>query len=98
MPDTLQLYGSPISTYYNKVKIALIEMGLPFEEIEVVPGAAQDGVRSPSGKIPFLRHGDSHVYESQAIIEYLEDIRPDGAPSLFPATPLRRAHCRELLL
>jgi len=99
MPALLQLYGSPISTYYNKVKIALIELGLPFEEIEVMPGAGQwPDSGSPSGKIPFLRHGDGQVYESQAIVEYLEDIRAAGSPTLFPLEPLQRAQCRELIL
>jgi len=99
MPDSLHLYGSPISTYYNKVKIALIELGLPFEEIEVLPGAGQwPDSGSPSGKIPFLRRGGEYVYESQAIVEYLEDIREGEAPSLFPPGPLQRAQCRELIL
>lgn len=98
MPVSLYLYGSPISTYYNKVKIALIELGHPFEEIPVMPGAGhwpESG--SPSGKIPYLRHGDQYVYESQAIIEYLEDIREPMAPSLFPGEVLQRAQCRELI-
>ncbi|HLU00831.1 MAG TPA: glutathione S-transferase family protein [Burkholderiaceae bacterium] len=99
MTATLGLFGSPISTYYNKVKIALLEFGLPFEEIELAPGAGQwPGTGSPSGKIPFLRHGDQGIYESQAIIEYLEDIRNATTPSLFPADPVDRARCRELIL
>lgn len=99
MPASLHLYGSPISTYYNKIKIALIELALPFDEIELMPGAGQwPASGSPSGKIPFLRNGADHVYESQAIVEYLEDIRATGAPSLFPPDPLGRALCRELIL
>src|SRR5690554_4692501 len=99
MPASLHLYGSPISTYYNKVKIALLEFGLPFEEIEIAPGAGQwPESGSPSGKIPFLRHGEEFIYESQAIVEYLEDIREVDTPSLFPTQALGRAHCREILL
>lgn len=99
MPVSLQLYGSPISTYYNKTKIALIELALPFEENEVMPGAGtwpESG--SPSGKIPYLRHGDDYIYESQAIIEYLEDIRAAGSPSMLPVGAVQRARCRELIL
>lgn len=95
----LQLYGSPISTYYNKTKIALIELALPFEENEVMPGAGnwpESG--SPSGKIPFLHHGNEGIYESQSIIEYLEDIRDTGTPSMFPSNAVQRARCRELIL
>lgn len=99
MPASLHLYGSPISTYYNKVKIALLEYGLPFEEIELAPGAGQWPEQgSPSGKIPFLRHGNDFVYESQAIIEYLEETVGSGTSSLFPTQALDRAHCREIIL
>ena len=99
MSAALQLYGSPISTYYNKLKIALLEFGTPFKEVEMLPGAGQwPQSGSPSGKIPFLRHGQNSVYESQAIIEYLEETRSAGAPSLFPADALGRALCRELIL
>lgn len=99
MTATFRLFGSPISTYYNKVKIALLEYGLPFEEVELAPGAGQwPASGSPSGKIPFLQHGDQGIYESQAIIEYLEDIRGTSTPSLFPASAVDRARCRELIL
>lgn len=98
MPVSLYLYGSPISTYYNKVKIALIELDHPFEEVQVLPGSGQwPESGSPSGKIPYLRHGDHFVYESQAIVEYLEDIREPTAPSLFAREALLRAQCRELI-
>lgn len=98
MPSSLRIYGSPISTYYNKIKIALIELNLPFEEVPFMPGTGnwpESG--SPSGKIPFLHTADGNLYESQAIVEYLEDIRPQTSTSLFPETPIERAHCRELI-
>ena len=31
----LKLYGFPLSNYYNMVKIALIEKGVDFEEVDV---------------------------------------------------------------
>lgn len=98
MPSQLRIFGSPISSYYNKVKIALIELGIPFEEIPFSPGAGnwpESG--SPSGKIPFLQTAEGSIYESQAIVEYLEEIRPTGGVSLFPQDLLGRARCRELI-
>lgn len=98
MTALFTLYGSPISTYYNKVKIALIELGCQFSEVGVMPGASSwPGPTSPSGKIPWLHHGDQAVYESQAIIEYLDETRAAGLASLFGSTPLQRARCRELI-
>lgn len=98
MSSELRIFGSPISSYYNKIKIALIELAIPFEEIPFMPGAGnwpESG--SPSGKIPFMQTSNGSLYESQAIVEYLEDIRPAASVSLFPESPLERARCRELI-
>ncbi len=98
MSETLRLYGTPISTYFNKVKIALIELELPFEEIETMPGRLNwPDTGSPAGTVPYLKNGDDTVYESQVIIEYLEEIRPANSPSMYPSDPLDRARCRELI-
>lgn len=98
MSSELRIFGSPISSYYNKIKIALIELDIPFEEVPYMPGAGnwpESG--SPSGKIPFLQTAQGSIYESQAIVEYIEDIRPVASVSLFPESPLERARCRELI-
>ncbi len=34
----LKLYGFSVSNYYNMVKLALLEKGLPFEEVPFMPG------------------------------------------------------------
>lgn len=96
MPATLILHGSPLSNFYNKIKIALLELDIPFEERAHRPHSGQwPQSGSPTGKIPFLETPDGCVFESQTILEYLEDIRP-GA-SRYPAEALGRAHCRELI-
>lgn len=98
MKALFTLYGSPISTYYNKVKIALVELGCPFSEVAVMPGEGNwPGCGSPSGKIPWLQHGTHGVYESQAIVEYLDELRAPGLASLFGDHALQRALCRELI-
>ncbi|NQY74060.1 MAG: glutathione S-transferase family protein [Candidatus Margulisbacteria bacterium] len=43
---------------------------------------------SPSGKVPVLRIGDSVVFESAVINEYLDETTP---PSLHPNDPLKKA-------
>ncbi len=93
----LKLCGFPISNYYNKVKIALLEKGVPFEEehclVSQEPALLQ---RSPMGKVPFLDLGNGQTLtESQVILEYLEDAYPDKP--LYPRDPLARARCRELI-
>lgn len=96
MSAPLILHGSPLSNFYNKIKIALLELDIPFEERGHRPHSGQwPQSGSPTGKIPFLETPDGGIYESQAILEYLEDIRP-GA-SGYPADAAGRAHCRELI-
>lgn len=94
--SALILYGSPLSNFYNKIKIALLELKLPFTEQAHLPHSGHwPDSGSPSGKIPFLHTPDGTLYESQAILEYLEDISPSA--SGYPASAPARAHCRELI-
>lgn len=92
----LTLYGSPISNYYNKAKMALLEKGIPFEEVATglkITDAEQRSI-SPLGKMPFLRDEAGGLCESQVIVEYLEDRYPE--PALLPQDPYQRAKVREL--
>jgi glutathione S-transferase len=94
----IQLHGTPLSNYYNKVKLALLEKGLAFSEHMVRPGASEPDVlkASPVGKVPFLLTPDGPLSESQAILEYLEAVQPQ--PSLLPSSPYAAAKVRELCL
>ncbi len=91
----LVLCGSPISNYYNKVKLALLEKGVAFSEEYVGTGEDVLGA-SPLAKIPFVRTEQGPLCESQAILEYLEAAYPQ--PPLLPADPFAAAKVRELLI
>jgi glutathione S-transferase len=93
----LKLCGFAVSNYYNKVKIALIEKGVPFQEEHVRPSQEPAVLaRSAMGKMPFLDFGDgTTLTESQVMLEYLEDAYPDQP--LYPREPLARARIRELI-
>ena len=97
--STLTLCGFPISNYYNKVKLALLEKNIPFVE-ETVPTMSTDPLvlaSSPLGKIPFLRTEHGGLCESQVMLDYLEDAYPSpGHPALLPADPFAAAKVREL--
>jgi len=93
----LTLHGSPISNYHNKVKLALLEKGIPFEEKTI---AFRDKTpellaASPMGKIPYITSDDGCVCESQVILEYIEAKHP--APALLPKDPYQAAKVRELV-
>jgi glutathione S-transferase len=93
---SITLCGFAASNYYNKVKLALLEKEIPFTEELAIP--SQDPAfldASPRAKVPFLKIGDKTLCESQVIVDYLEDAYP--AIPLYPADPLERARCRELL-
>lgn len=94
----LTLCGFSLSNYYNKVKLALLEKGLPFEEEIVLTGSSAEEVlsASPLGKIPFIRTPQGSLCESQAILEYLEAAHP--TPPLLPADPFAAAKVRELMI
>ena len=92
----IRLHGFAVSNYYNKVKLALIEKGLEFEEVN--NRATKDEATlalSPLGKIPFIETPDGPLCESQVIMEYLEDLQPQ--PALLPRSPWERAKLRELV-
>lgn len=94
----ITLCGMPLSNYYNKVKLALLEKGLPFTEEFVPTGSKDEAVlaATPLGKIPFIRTEHGPLCESMAIVEYLEAIAPQ--PALLPADPYAAAKVRELMI
>ena len=90
----LSLCGAPLSNYYNKVKLALLEKEIPFQEELVAPSQDESLLkRSPLGKIPFISVEGRNLSESQAILEYLEEAYPDNP--LYPRDLFERAKCRE---
>ncbi len=90
----LTLCGFAASNYYNKVKLALLEKGVPFEE-ELVWVGQTDPVASPLGKVPYLKTDEGTLSESTVILEYLEARYPQHP--LLPAEPFAAAKVRELV-
>lgn len=92
----IKLHGSPISNYHNKVKLALLEKGVPFEEVTVSMKDKGEAVlaASPLGKIPYLTTPQGNLCESQVILDWLEAAHP--TPPLLPADPFAAAKVREL--
>jgi glutathione S-transferase len=94
----LKLCGFHISNYHNKVRIILLEKGIPFEEDAACKPSQQEEflARTPIGKVPFLElDGGRRLSESEVIFEYLEDAYPQKP--LLPKDPFERAKVRELV-
>ena len=93
----ITLSGFALSNYYNKVKMVLLEKGIPFAE-EHCPTGFEDEetlMCSPLGKVPFIRTERGSLCESEVIVEYLEALQPE--PRLLPADPWEQAKVRELV-
>lgn len=93
----LKLSGFHVSNYHNKVRLALLEKGIAFEEDANCRPSQKDEwlARSPMGKVPVIEVDGTALAESQAICEYLEDAYPQVP--LYPKDPLARAKVRELI-
>jgi len=93
----IKLCGFHVSNYHNKVRIALLEKGIAFEEDPTCRPSQKDEwvARSPMGKVPILEVDGTTLTESQVICEYLEDAFP--AKPLYPKDPIARAKVRELV-
>jgi glutathione S-transferase len=93
----ITLCGFGVSNYYSKVKMVLLEKGIPFTEEYVKTGSKDEAVLScsPLGKVPFIRTEHGTMCESQVIIDWLEATHP--TPPLVPADPWQAAKVRELV-
>ena len=86
--------GSPFSW---RVQLVLEEKGLPYEPVllSFAKGehkSSEHVARSPHGKVPALEDDGVSLYESSAIVEYLEERYP--RPSLLPPEAADRARVR----
>ena len=92
----LTLCGFSASNYYNKVKLALLEKGVPFEEKKVWTDRSPALLeKSPLGKVPFFEIDGKVLFESQVMLDYVESAYPQKP--LIPADPYEAARIRQLI-
>jgi len=93
MAARLKLISHKLCPYVQRAVIALTEKGIAFERIDIDLANKPDWFLaiSPLGKTPVLQVGDTAIFESAVILEYLEETQPH---QLHPADPLRRAEHR----
>jgi glutathione S-transferase len=89
----LKLISHKLCPYVQRAVIALTEKDIPFERIDIdLSDKPEWFLRvSPLGKTPVLLAGDTAIFESAVILEYLEDTQ---SPALHPADALARAEHR----
>ncbi len=91
------LYEHPLSSYAQKVKIALREKGLDFTaerpaDFGTGHRGGPLGQANPRAEVPVLIDGDVTLFESTVILEYIEERWPE--PPLLPRAPAARARAR----
>ena len=98
MSTILYQYWRSSASY--RVRWALAKKGIPFESapVDLLSGAQRSEehlARNPMGHVPALFIDGHLLAESVAILEYLEETRPE--PPLYPKTPLARARVRQVV-
>jgi glutathione S-transferase len=95
----LALYGHPFSSYTWKVLIALYANATRFEfrvlDAEHPEHGEEVSQLTPLGRFPLLLDGGRAVFESTAIIEYLDLCHP-GEERMIPPTPFEAIEARML--
>jgi glutathione S-transferase len=90
----IKIYSAALCPFAHRVRLTLIEKGVPFEliEIDLQNKPANFLEISPYGKVPVLKHGDNRIWESAIVNEYLEEVFLN--PPLLPTDPMQRAQAR----
>jgi glutathione S-transferase len=86
------VHSVPGSPFGRSVLATLEEKGAPYRLAPVAPGTFQSAehlARHPFGRVPVLEHDGFMLYETQAILRYLDRVLPQ--PGLTPADPRRAA-------
>ena len=93
----VNVYEHPLSPYAQKVKIALREKAVAFEVampggLGAVGAGAEFLAANPRAEVPVLVDGETAIFDSTIILEYIEDKWPNQA--MLPPSPAERARVR----
>ncbi|MGK7755486.1 MULTISPECIES: glutathione S-transferase family protein [unclassified Roseovarius] len=98
MTEGLRLTGYRFSVYTRSVRMVLAAKGLGYDYAECDPFGEGSGALSrlhPFGRVPVLEAGAFRLWETQAILDYIEGIAPE--PRLVPKAPEARARMRQVM-
>jgi len=92
------VHGIPGSPFLRSVEITLKEKEIPYHLHAMSPADMRSEKHlelHPFGRIPILEHDDFRIYETQAIIRYLDEIFSN--PPLTPGNPKARARMNQVI-
>jgi glutathione S-transferase len=92
------VHSVPGSPFGRAVLATLEEKGASYRLAPLAPGAHRSPehlARHPFGRVPVLEHGRFSLYETQAILRYLDRVLP--SPALTPDDPKAAARMDQLM-
>jgi glutathione S-transferase len=92
------IHTIPGSPFGRTVLVALEEKRASYRVVPVALGrhrAPEHLARHPFGRVPVLEHGDFRLYETQAIVRYIDRVCP--APAMTPVDPQAAARMDQLM-
>lgn len=92
--SVMTLFSSPVCPYSHRARIVLAEKGITFEVVDVGKDKLPEDLLdlNPYHTVPTLVDRELVLYNSQVIIEYLDERFPH--PPLMPVDPVSRAKSR----
>ena len=80
------VFGTPLSTFVRTTRMVLMEKGVDCEHVDVgvLDGECQGPehlARNPFGKVPVFEHDGLTLYETNAIVRYIDQVFEGGGLS-----------------
>jgi len=96
--STFVVHSIPGSPFGRAVLVTLIEKQADYRLAPVAPAtlrSPENLARHPFGRVPSLEHGDFRLFETQAILRYLDRVLPESP--LTPTDPRAAARMDQLM-
>lgn len=101
LESSIHFYFNPNCPYAQRSWMTLLELEIDFEPVEIALGKDNKTEwylsMNPNGTVPTIKHGETIVYESSVVNEYLCEVFDDRA-TLMPSNSAARARLRTLIL
>ncbi|HLG88278.1 MAG TPA: glutathione S-transferase family protein [Alphaproteobacteria bacterium] len=94
----VKVYGIVGSPFLRSVQLGLEEKGAPYELVKMGFGEPKEPpylAKHPFGRVPFFEHDGFSLYETQAILRYVDAVFP--GPALKPTDPKKLARMDQLI-
>jgi glutathione S-transferase len=92
------LFGAAGSPCVRAARLGLEEKGVAYEFVAINPGTLKDPdnlARHPFGRMPSFEHDGFKLYETQAIMRYVD--QAFAGPALQPTEPRRAARMNQIM-